>query len=246
MAYANTLASLSSASQKIRTAISLFTPSEGDSSFSSFSNIVKNLGVAKAYRFGVWFDAPKFMMDDKKGHKKIREDITKINLLAESAMFPEFVLNTNQIHDAGQTREFVHDKIYPPVTMTFICDGDMIVKEFFDQWIMGALKTEHGTYRYKSEYTIPEMTIVQYNDKGDPVYSVFLKDVYPKLVNDIVMSSSSRDFSRCQVQFAYRTWESVRFKQAAPSQDEMKALMDKAYSFINAGQLLKTTTKILK
>lgn len=243
MAYANTLASLASASQKIRTAVSIFTPQE-KKSFNSFSNIIKNLSVAKAYRFGVWFTPPMFMIDDRKTYPNVGADIEKIMLLSESVQMPEFVLATNSIHDAGQTREVVYDKMYPPITMTFICDGDMIVKSFFDAWAQGVLKTDRGTYRYLESYAIPHLDIVQFNDAGDPVYAVRLVDVYPKLVNDVVMSSASRDFNRCQVQFAYRTWTSTKFKQDPVSQDEMKELLEDAYKAINLGKILQNSVKI--
>lgn len=243
MGYANTLANLTSASQKIRTAVSLFTPQE-KKSFNSFSNVIKNLGVAKSYRFGIWFDPPKFMIDDKKEHSTVTNDLQTILLLAESAQMPEFVLATNSIHDSGQTREIVYDKIYPPVTLTFICDGDMIVKKFFDDWVQGTLKTTRGTYRYQKQYAIPALDIVQFNDAGDPTYAVRLVDVYPKLVNDVVLSSSSRDFNRCQVQFTYRTWSSTKFKQEATTQDEIKEILEKTYKTINLGKVLQNSTRI--
>jgi len=52
------------------------------------------------------------------------------------------------------------------------------------------------------------LDIVQFNENKEDTYTVTLKNVYPKLVNDISLSTSSREYNRCQVQFVYKTWES--------------------------------------
>ncbi|HET8687899.1 MAG TPA: hypothetical protein VFM18_14755 [Methanosarcina sp.] len=243
MSYPKLLASVSKASQNIRTVISLIpNQNESDQKFKGFSSIIHNLGVAKAYRFEVEISAPPFMTGGSNA-LETSETIKTINLLAESAQIPEFVLATQQIHDAGQTREFVYDKIYPPVVMTFVCDGDMVVKEFFDKWAMGVLKTETGSYRYRENYIIPELIIKQLSDSGKEIYRVTLHDAYPKLVNDIVLSSSTNGFNHCQVQFVYRTWNSFRIENQQPKPDQIKDIMEKGFSVANTAGLVKNAAQ---
>lgn len=243
MSYAKLLSDVASASQSIRTATSIITGENTKTKFNNFANIVKNLGVAKSYRFEVSFDAPAFMATDVSNYPTVKQDISTITLLAESAQFPEFVLSTNQIHDQGQTRDFVYDKIYPPIVVTFICDGDMVVKQFFDSWVQGPIKDIHGTYRYRNQYTIPNMTISQLNDAGQVVYTVNLNEVFPKLINDVVVSAASRDFNRLQVQFVYKDWNSVGTQQARPKDDQIKKAMESVFGGYEAAQILNSSIK---
>ena len=84
----------------------------------------------------------------------------------------------------------------------------MKVKRFMEAWVKQAMVTDTGTFRYQASYQIPAMEISQYNDNNQETYRVTLYDVYPKIINDISLSSASKEFSRCQVQFVYRRWES--------------------------------------
>lgn len=239
MSYGKLLGDVSEASQAIRTSVSLLTYKPEKRKFNNFANIIKNLGVAKAYRFEIEFTTPKFMTEGK----TTQETLNTVLLLAESAQIPEFVLATNQIHDEGQSREIVYDKIYPPVVLTFICDGDMIIKKFFDTWAQGIMKNRHGTYRYKDQYTIDKLTIKQLNDAGEEVYRADLYEAYPKLVNDVVMSASAKDFNRCQVQFAYKYWESTLTPQPRPKEDKLKKAIETIGSGANSASILTGSAK---
>lgn len=166
--------------------------------------------VAKSSKFELYFSPPAFMATDPGNYPYVIQDTGLVQLFAESVHIPEFIIVTNPVRDDGVGREVAYDKFYPPITCSFICDADMIVKKFFDDWVQGILKTETGTLRYLASYQIPELQISQLNEAMEPTYRVTLRDVYPKLVNDISMSSSSREFNRCQVQFVYRTWKSEK------------------------------------
>lgn len=174
-------------------------------SLSEFASIIKTRNVAPAARFEVQVYPPPFMMNEI---PSVANDSQYISILAEMIQMPEFVLSTIDIRDTGEKREVVCDKTYPPIVATFICDGKMDVKNFFDAWTMGTMLTQSGTFRYPADYTANELVILQLDMSGTPVYEVTLTDVYPKIVNDIALSSSSKDYNRCQVQFVYRNWVS--------------------------------------
>lgn len=176
-------------------------------SLNEFASIIKTRNVASAARFEVQVYPPPFMMNE---NSQMAGDSQYISILAEMVQFPEFALLTQPVRDTGEQREVVYDKVYPPIIATFICDGKMDVKNFFDNWTLGTMKTSSGTFRYPAEYTANELIIVQLDHSGKGVYRVTLNDVYPKIVNDIPLSASSKDYNRCQVQFTYRNWVSER------------------------------------
>lgn len=166
--------------------------------------------VAKASKFELYFSPPAFMATDPGNYPNVIRDTGLTHLFAESVHMPEFTIVTTPVRDDGVVREVAYDKMYPPIICTFICDADMVVKKFFDDWVQGVMKTETGTMRYPESYEIPKMQISQLNENMKSTYTVTLYNVYPKLVNDIPLSSSSREFNRCQVQFVYRTWKSEK------------------------------------
>ena len=178
---------------------------------SAFSAEVKSRGIAKSSHFYIEFGIPTFMggaMAEGEVNVTAQDEIKLVTLFAESVQFPEFALATSQIRDDGNGREFVYDKLYPPIVCSFMCDSDMLVKRFFDKWTQGPVKTVSGTYRYQDDYLVPEMKIYQLNEKKEETYVVTLHDVFPKLVNDLSSNSSSKDYHRVQVQFSYRHWTS--------------------------------------
>lgn len=134
-------------------------------------------------------------------------------MMAEQAQMPEFALQTHKIEDDGVGREAVVGKSYPPVSLTFICDGAMEVKKFFDDWVLGAMKSPQGVFRYRDSYAVNVMEIAQLNEKNETTHKVFLYDAYPKIVDDVFFSASSRDYNRCRVQFVYKSWD---FRSAVP------------------------------
>lgn len=179
-------------------------------SLANFAEEIRNRGVAKSSRFEVDIPPPPFMANDSGTYPTLIDDNNLIQLMAESVHFPEYIVETMQIRDDGIGREIPYNKIYPPVVCTFICDADMNVKKFFDDWVQGIMKTPTGTIRYSDQYMVDKIRIGQTNTAGEITYTVNLYDAYPKLVNDIAMSSSSREFNRCVVQFVYRNWDSEK------------------------------------
>lgn len=177
----------------------------------NFAAEIKNRHIAKSSRFSVHIPFPTFLLGSRDvSASALSDDASLIQLFAESIHFPEFIIMTNPVKDDGIGREVPYDKMYPPIACSFICDADMTIKRFFDKWVQGIMKTETGTFRYSDQYSVDSIEIIQKNEADEDTYKVTLYDAYPKLVNDIAMSSSSREFNRCTVQFAYRRWTSER------------------------------------
>lgn len=175
-----------------------------------FITEIKQRNVAKGAKYSISLSAPRFMMTNPEKYKNLTEKIELVELFAESVQMPEFTTFTMPIRDEGQIREIVYDKQYQPIVCTFICDSQMEVKYFFDEWVKGSLKTDTGTFKYLNDYAISEMVIYQLDEAHKETYKMTLYEVYPKLVNDIAYSAYSKDYNRCQVQFVYKNWKSER------------------------------------
>lgn len=169
-------------------------------SITKFSSELKARGIAKQSHYLVEIMPPPFYYTPV--------DESFIPLFCEQTQMPEMALATDSIKDNGITRESVYDKMYGTITMSFICDQNMIIKSFFDRWIQGIVMSSGGVFAYPKEYTVPWINIHQLNEKLDIIYSVKLINCYPKVVNDIILTNNSKDYNRFQVVFVYEKWES--------------------------------------
>lgn len=173
------------------------------SNLTQFAEAIRTRGVAKSSKFEIFFPVPIVLAE--KGYTGDSADF--VHMLAEQAQMPEFALQTHRIDDDGTGRESIVGKSYPPVSITFICDGRMEVKKFFDDWVLGCMKSSAGVFRYRDSYVVDKMEISQLNESNQVTHKVFLYDAFPRIVDDVFFSASSRDYNRCRVQFVYRNWD---------------------------------------
>lgn len=174
---------------------------------SEFATRIKLDSIAKPSRYFVEIPPPPIIM----ASMPKSSDIELIGLYCEHTQFPEFALATQTVGATGTNIEMPYEKMYGPVTMSFICDRDMIVKTFFDQWTQATVNAIGGVFNYYSDYVSPEIVIYQYDENSDATYAVSLFNAYPKVVNDIPLGNTMvNDYSHCMVQFTYEHWISYR------------------------------------
>jgi hypothetical protein len=171
--------------------------------FGEFVAKIRDVGVAKSSRFFIEMPPPPFFMQDADQSKT-----EMINLFCQSASLPGMMLRTMIVKDDGLDRQVVIDKSYGEMAFEFVADQDMVIKQYFDDWVSKAVATRGGTFAYSSEYTVDTITINQMNMAMDVVYSAILHDCYPVQVTDLPLNTESRGFHRVQVRFVYRWWES--------------------------------------
>lgn len=166
-----------------------------------FIQSVKHSNVSRAAHYYVEIGTPPFLRTSP-------DKIALINLYCEATQLPEFALATTQSKVDGLNTEIVVDKSYGRLPCVFICDKDMTIKTFFDSWLNGIVSSRGGVFAYPNEYTIDQIKIYQLDTQFNPVYTVTIHNAYPRVVNDISLNYSSRDYNRVQVEFAYRYWTS--------------------------------------
>lgn len=191
--------------QPISTYYSPSTPTFKTTKFNRFVSEVKNRGVAKQYNYLIEIVPPPFLTPDPTVADVIR-------LFCEQVMLPEISLSTVVIKDAGLNREAIYDKNYGQVSATFLCDQDMVIRDFFDSWATGVVQRKNGVFQYANRYVSHAIRIHQLNSEKRIVYTVTLNRVFVKIVNDMMLNASSRDASRFQVVFSYESWDHKRVK----------------------------------
>jgi hypothetical protein len=167
-------------------------------SISSFRSKFKKDPV-KANRFVVQIP---YSTDDAK-------DSIYSEWLCHTAQLPGKTFATLEQKTYGPIEKFPYLATYNDIDLTFYIDGDMILKEQMDGWMKQISNPTGGNdIAYRKEFA-RNITIYQYNEKNNPIYSVILVDAYPISMNQLDLDWSSENFHNLSVTFAYTYWEQI-------------------------------------
>ena len=170
---------------------------------SKFISTVKNRSVSRQSHFYTVLPIP----NSQTGWANANM-MEEISLYIEQAALPELAIATMPSFANGLAVEMPYDKAFGSTVWTFVCDQNMVIKSFFDRWINSTMQTYNGVFSYRDNYVVPELPLVITDAALNPVYMVVLYEAYPKLINDVYLASSERDYNRVQVQFTYSHWRS--------------------------------------
>lgn len=130
------------------------------------------------------------------------------NLLAyrcEIAQLPGRHLSTIEQKTYGPFEKFPHHTTYTDIDLTFIVDGDMVEKYFFDAWLEYINPTNNFNIAYKGDYCT-DIQISQYDVANRLTYKATLVDAYPIGINQMDLDWSNDGFHKLSVTFAYTYW----------------------------------------
>lgn len=201
------------------------TKSQPTTKLGQFIARVKDTGLARSSHFYIELTPPAFM-------NVPRYDVETVNLYCKQAQLPEMVLQIGTINDDGLDRQVVVGKGYGKAAMVFVCDQDMLVRKFFEDWLQKVVVSDGGCVAYPSEYTVETITIHQLNQALETVYSVNLKNAFPVTMTNMPLSTDARGIHEVQVEFVYRKWEST-----ALMSDTVGEVPDNIRDFIASQQL---------
>lgn len=179
--------------------------------FNQFVSAIKSNGVAKSSHYFCDIIPPRFMMQTATPIKDT------IPFYVEGVSIPEFALATQTIKDAGLNRESVYDKMYGTVTMTMFSDQNMSIKKFFDDWAMAPVMSKGGVFMYPESYIAETLAIYNIDNSKNVTYVTILNNVYPKVVDDVILSADSKAPLSFRVQFTYESWDSYQFQRTDPN-----------------------------
>ena len=169
-----------------------------------------------------------------------RTDIT--GAYCESVSLPSRHLMTTDVRIFGEMLTLPHSPIYGQVTMTFIADGKMKLKESFDNWMNQIFDKRSRKFNYYENY-IEEVEITVVDKAGDTSYIVKLHEAYPIQVQDVGLSYGSHDYIRFAVQFVYKWAEEVPGETYGA--DNTKAINDAVEEARQSGELPKQESEFL-
>ena len=168
---------------------------------SDFVSRMKTGGMARTNRYSIVLTNPKSVV-------AYVQDMEKILLFCDSINLPGININTAQIRTFGEMREMPYEFNYDPIQVSFYVDGQMLIKDYFDQWINSIQRGETRTLNYYKQYICPQMQIYVEDVQDKKTYEVELYEVYPKTVSPIQMGYDQKDIMKIQVTFMFKYWKS--------------------------------------
>jgi len=155
--------------------------------------------LARANRFDVNIPIPLTLIPYIKSAKNLTYRCENAHLPGRSLMTIEQKIGSNPVE------KYPYLTGYNDIDLTFIVDGDMQQKIFFDAWMNFINPTYNYNFRYKSDYSTT-MQINQYDLENKISYSVNLFDAFPVSMNQLDLDWSSDNPHKLSVTFAYTRW----------------------------------------
>ena len=129
-----------------------------------------------------------------------------INMRCESTEMPGRTLATTERKiGSAPVQKFPYQSIYNDLQMTFIVDGDMSQKKFFDLWMEYINPSSTYNFNYKGNY-FSDIAITQYDQQNNATYRAVLVGAFPLVVNQLDLDWSNEGYHKLTVVFAYTNW----------------------------------------
>jgi len=155
--------------------------------------------LARPSRFDVYINLPPAILFQEFNASSLIER-------CETAHLPSRVLGTVDQKTYGPVEKFPYMTSFTDLDLTFIVDGDMKTKMFFDNWLEYINPLGTNDYQYKENYSA-DIRINQYSVDNRLTYSVNILDAYPISVGQLDLDWGSDGYHKLSVTFAYTRWE---------------------------------------
>lgn len=176
-----------------------------------FISEVKTRGLASPNKFKVNIALPqKFTLDERDLRNGERNSNHRmVQMFCDQAQLPDLNISTSQSRTYGEVREVPYENLYGNINMSFYCDSNYIVKDFFDRWIMSISDPNTRHFNYYNDYISPNIDIIMMNNNQSAVYGVKLFECYPKQLQAVSVDYASKDIVKVSVSMNYKYWRST-------------------------------------
>ena len=156
--------------------------------------------LARPARFDVNIPIPLTLIPYVSSAKNLVYRCENANLPGRTFATTEQKIGSNPIE------KYPYLSTFNDIDLTFIVDGDMNQKVFFDAWMNFIQPQYNNNFRYKGDYSTV-ITINQYDLQNQVTYSVNLYDAYPISMNQLDLDWASEGHHKLVITFAYTYWK---------------------------------------
>jgi hypothetical protein len=186
-----------------------FTTQGRNENFSSISGFLARnrvTGFSRSNRFIVDFQLQKLFSELN------QQDFSNLlSFKCEQAEFPGRELITSDARIYGPSYKSPYMSAYGDVTLTLLCDNNLIQKQIFETW-MSIINTPYSfDFKYREDY-VCTVQITQYNELNQAMFMCHLLEAYPVSVAPLQTNWGDDAVNRLQVTLTYRYWKSEILK----------------------------------
>lgn len=165
------------------------------------SYVQKHNDFANASRFRVYVVPPADLRrPDGISNSSVVEGLA---FQCEIAELPARNLSTADIRYYGPRFKTPYQTEFQDITLNFFCMENMWEKRLFDAWMSYIQDDTTYDLRYADQYSFSDITIEQYDKRGNIVYKSLLTKAFPISVNQINLAWNEENVPRLSVVFAY-------------------------------------------
>lgn len=140
-----------------------------------------------------------------------------VELFCEQAVLPSLSFSSQPTRTYGEQREVIYDRNFESVSLTFLVDRQMKVKDYFDQWTNKMIDPYTRIVGFYEDY-IRDIVVITQDTKDNNTYLTTLYEAYPKTISAIQLDHNSKDVMKLQVTFNYKYH--INKKQESPANDK--------------------------
>ena len=177
---------------------------------SFIANIGTNKGLATGNRYAVNINAN--VSGGKNPH---------VDLYAESISIPSRSIATEDIRTYGPLRKVARESIYGEMTIGFIVTNDMLVKDYFDRWMVTVQNDHSYDVNYYDKY-VGDIYIAHLSEDDEYVipsnssqgnhYAVKVEEAYPITIGELNYGyANMNQYMKLSVTFTYRRWINLKY-----------------------------------
>lgn len=134
--------------------------------------------------------------------------VKRLTLMCDQVEFPGKNIKTFDKRYYGNKRELPISTEFTPLVISFVCGNDMEERRIFERWITLIQNRSDYDIEYPAVY-YGSMSIQQLDDAGEVIYTVNVKDVFPKDLNAMQAMWSGADFHRITLTLTYNEYDVV-------------------------------------
>lgn len=132
----------------------------------------------------------------------------RLILYCDKVTLPGSTFVSQPLKFFGEVIERPNEKTYNTVTLSFLVDGELDIKHYFDTWISSIINPITRTISYYDDYI---STIdINLTENNEIRYRTTLFEAYPKTINDIELDYASAEIMRLSITLTYRYFESTK------------------------------------
>jgi hypothetical protein len=169
-----------------------------------FISRIKGDGLAREYRFEVLITPP-LSVSSKIGTTE------KLVFYCQSATMPGINFLSNPVLTFGESREVIYNRTFEPVELEFLVNSQMEAKTYFDQWSNVIIDPVTRLSGYYNDYvgTIDISQLLYQVGGKETRYTVRLYEAFPKAIQAIQYSASSKELTKLRVSIQYKYWDVI-------------------------------------